>query len=136
MRNSSEIIPPLEMNTIVVHSQDPLRALEASVHWRCTLLLLHRFHCQAGHHMVRVISIVILGQLSWFCPLPASCAPPAPCWQGSIRSGKNLGSMLAVLCKNYTWMCCHHYSHQKSKTQYHMSFCEENLIYLSLNHSI
>jgi len=33
------------------------------------------------------------GQLSQLCPLPASCAVPAYCWWGRVRSRKGLDSV-------------------------------------------
>lgn len=47
------------------------------------------------------ISFVSLGQLSWSCPLPASCAPPAPHWWVWMRSWKVTGSRWALVSNNW-----------------------------------
>ena len=47
--------------------------------------------------MVWNIPLVSWGQLSQLCPLTTSCAPPAPCWRGGVRSRKGL-----VLCVSTT----------------------------------
>lgn len=54
-------------------------------------LLLHSlsFYCWAQRHPVWSISLVSLVQLSWLCPLPTSCPPPAHwplgwSWRGSL----------------------------------------------------
>ena len=37
---------------------------------------LPQFHSCTWHHMVQDIPLASLGQLSWFCPHTAPCAPP------------------------------------------------------------
>ena len=44
------------------------------------------FYCSAQCQMVWTVLLASLGQLSWFCPLPAPCVPQPTYSQGSIRN--------------------------------------------------
>lgn len=44
--------------------------------------LLSTFYCPAWCYMVLSIPLVHLSKLSWLCPTPASCPPPAKYLQG------------------------------------------------------
>jgi len=58
---------------------------------------LLQFYFSLWHYVVWDIPLVSLGQLSWFCPLPAPCAPPVPHWQSSVRSWNTLNLEYNVL---------------------------------------
>ena len=47
-------------------------------------LLLPLAFILSRRHMVWNIPLVSLGQLSWLCPLPRSCPPPAYWWGGNV----------------------------------------------------
>lgn len=64
-------------------------------------------------YMVRNIPLASLGQLSGQCPLPASCAPLAPCWQDNKRNWNILGFMQHSSATAKTPVCYQPYSHPK-----------------------
>lgn len=64
-------------------------------HLLLSSLILNTFYCRLWCHIVWHS----LHQLSWFCPLPSSCASPITHWQGKTRGWKVLGlhyGMLAI----------------------------------------
>lgn len=92
------------------------------------LLSSSSFYCWAWHLMVMGHFFGQLGQLSGLCPLPATCAAPVPCWQGSMRSRKSF-SIQDCSATTITSVCCYHYFHQKSKPQYSTILYNGNEIY-------
>lgn len=81
---------------------------------------LPHFYCSASHHMVWYVPLVSLCQLSWFCPLQASCAPPA-----SLLV-KLKGALLSVCTAQLKHPSVINNFSLKSETQKHTSYYEEN----------
>lgn len=78
-------------------------------------------YCWAWRYMVWNIPWVSLGQLSWQCPLPAPCPPPAHSLGEQHEKWEGLDAAKTSVCYQH---CCG-YSH-RSETQHHMGYCEEN----------
>lgn len=69
-----------------------------SKHFPLLFLTLPSFYCWAQHHMVRDISLVILGQMSQLGPLPTSCPSPAYSLVRQCEKQKRPGCGSALFC--------------------------------------
>lgn len=80
------------------------------------------------------IPLASVGQLSWFCPHPAPCAPPASSLLGQHEKLKSPWLSISTALKQCKILVCyHHCFQQKCKARHRVSLYEANELHINQN---